>query len=123
MMGVFIMAFLHTKLKTRNQTFEWLSQAVNQEVVFSISDINIRNQCKAIGLSLEDLKIAKTIQRLVKKHTESITSEFYKAMSSIPEYSAIVTSYSNRERWIKMHAQFLVHMFEGRFDDAYVDYI
>ncbi len=121
MMGVLIMAFLHTKLKSRNRTSEWLSQAVNQEVIFSISDTNIQNQCKSIGLSLEDLKIAKTIQKLIKEHKESITSEFFKAMSNIPEYSEIVTSYSNRERWIKMHAQFLVHMFEGRFDDAYVE--
>ena len=86
MMGVLLMAFLHTKLKTRNQTSEWLSQAVNQEVIFSISDTNIQNQCKSIGLSLEDLKIAKTIQALIKEHKESITSEFFKAMSNIPEY-------------------------------------
>ena len=92
-----------------------------QEVVFSISDADIQNQCKAIGLTLEDLKIAKTIQVLVKEQAENIAGEFYAAMCNIPEYKAIVEKYSNPERWIKAHGQFLVHMFDGCVDDAYIE--
>lgn len=121
MMGVLLMAFRTSKLKSRNQTSEWLQQVEQQEVVISISDADIQNQCKVIGLTLEDLKIAKTIQVLVKEQAENIAGAFYAAMCNIPEYKAIVEKYSNSERWIKAHGQFLVHMFDGYVDDAYIE--
>lgn len=91
-----------------------------QEVVLSISNQNIINQCEAIGLTIEDIKISKTIQVLIKEHAESIASDFYLAMCNIPEVKAIIQKYSNQERWIQKHALFLVHAFDGHIDDSYV---
>src|SRR6478672_6841197 len=115
MMGVLRVSIFNSKLKSKNQSSNWLQQVDNQEVVFSISDTNIQNQCKVIGLTVEDLKIAKTIQTLVKEYAEHIAGEFYKAMCNIPEYNTIIENYSNPERWVKMHAQFLGRMFDGCF--------
>lgn len=115
------MAFRTTRLisKARNET-KWIQQLDEQEVIFSISDANIRHQFNALGLTLEEMQMAKTIQSLVKNNAQDIASEFYQAMCNIPEYKTIVTKYSNPERWIQVHASFLVTMFDGHFDDAYI---
>ena len=115
------MALFHSKLKSRNHTSTWLSQVANQEVIFSISDTNIQNQFKAIGLRVEDLKIAKTILPLIKEHPIEIAAAFFKALNNVPETTKIITTYSNPDRWTKIHGQFLVQMFEGHFDDAYIE--
>ena len=41
-------------------------------------------------------------------------------MNNVPETTTIITTYSNPDRWMKIHGQFLVHMFDGHFDDAYI---
>ncbi len=114
------MAFLHSKLKSRNENSKWLSEVDSQEVIFSISDNSIQNQCNAIGLRIEDLKVAKTIKPLIKEHTTEIAGAFFKALNNVPETTTIITTYSNPDRWMKIHGQFLVHMFDGHFDDAYI---
>lgn len=115
------MAFHTTRLisKSKNQT-KWIQRSNEQEVIFSISDSNICNQFHALGLTLEEMKMAKTIQSLVQNHAQNIASEFYQAMCHIPEYKTIVNNYSNQERWVQVHASFLVTMFDGHFDDAYI---
>lgn len=114
------MAFLQSRVKTKNQTFRWLSEVDQQVVTLSVSDSNMVNQCKAIGLTLEDLKIAKTILPLIKDHRVEIGGAFFKALSHVPETTTIITAHSNQDRWMQVHSQFLVHMFEGNFDDAYI---
>lgn len=89
----------------------------------SISDQNICNQAKALGLTLEEIKIAKTIQVLIKGHAQNISNNYYQAMCNIPEYKMIVNTYSNKESWIRVHATVLVKMFNGHVDDAYIEYL
>jgi heam-based aerotactic trancducer len=86
-----------------------------------LSNQSIIEQCQSIGLSLEDLKIAKTIQILIKENAHSIASGFFKGMSHIPGYARIIQEYSNEERWINIHAHFLVLMFAGEFNDAHIN--
>ncbi|KAA9016021.1 globin-coupled sensor protein [Niallia endozanthoxylica] len=105
--------------KSPKQT-KWIHRANDQDVLFSISDSSISNQFKALGLSLEEMKIAKTIQELVKNHSQNIASDFYHAMCNIPEYKNIVNAYSTKDRWIQVHAAFIVTMFDGCYDDAYI---
>ena len=81
----------------------------SQEVEFSLSIQSIKEQCQAIGLTLNDLKIAKTIQTLIKEHAITIASEYFKGMSHIPGYTSIIQQFSNEERWINIHAHVLVH--------------
>lgn len=107
------------KTKSSKQT-KWIHLAKNQDVLFSVSDDNISNQFKSLGLTLEEMKMAKTIQELVKNHSQSIASNFYQAMCHIPVYKEIVNTYSNKDRWIQVHAAFIVTMFDGRYDDAYI---
>ena len=116
MTGVLEVSLFSTRRKTRsrNQT-KWIHNSEEQEVFFSISDVNIRNQFHALGLSLEEMKVAKTIYNLIKTHSHSISYEFYQSMCHIPEYKKIVNESSSSERWIQMHAAFLVSMFDGHF--------
>lgn len=113
-------AFLQSRVKTKNQVFKWLVEVDQQNVTLTISDRNIVNQCKAIGLTVEDLKIAKTILPLIKNHLLEIGGAFFKALSYVPDTTTIITAHSNPDSWIKKHGQFLVHMFEGNIDDAYI---
>lgn len=113
------MAFLKRKTISRNET-KWIDQVDEQEVTLSVSDLNIHNQLQVLGLTVEEMKIAKAIQPLIKEHAETIASEFYQAMCHIPEYKTIVDTYSNEERWISIHAAFIVTMFDGQYDDTYV---
>lgn len=114
------MAFFQSILKQNNQTYKWLRTLEEQEVVFSVSNQNIVNQCKAIHLTREDMKIGKAIQIMIKDHAKEIATELYQAMCNIPEYQSIVTKNSSQEKWIAGHSQFLVHMFDGHMDDAYI---
>lgn len=108
------------KSKSRKET-KWIQHANEQEVVFSISDPNILNQVNALGLTLEELRIAKTIQSLVKENSLTIANEYYQAMCKIPQYKEIVNTYSNQEKWVKIHGLFLVKMFDGQYNDAYIE--
>ncbi|MBB6444243.1 heme-based aerotactic transducer [Bacillus benzoevorans] len=108
------------KTKKSKDLNKWLGRADAEEVVFSISDQAIVHQCRAIGLTEKDLKIGKIVQPVIKEHLPSITSEFFQSMSNIPEYVTIVTQYSNAERWMEMHGHFLIQMFNGHLDDAYL---
>lgn len=104
------------KLKPKNET-NWLQDASEQEVVCSISDENIQNQLNAVGLTIEEMKMAKTIHPLVKEHAHTIASEYYQAMTTIPEFKTIVDSYSTPDRWIQVHGNFIEKMLNGHFDD------
>lgn len=108
------------KTKKSQYLNKWLIQADAEEVVFSITDQAIKNQCGAIGLTEKDLKIAKVMQPVINEHLPTIMGEFYQSMSNIPEYVTIVTKYSNPEQWMEMHGHFLVLMFNGHLDDAYL---
>ena len=108
------------KAKAKYQT-KWLGHAEEMAVVFSISDSAIVNQCRAIGLTEKDLKIAKALQPCITDHCPSITDSFYQSLANIPEYVKIVDKYSNPERWKEMHGKFLILMFNGHLDDAYIE--
>lgn len=113
------MVLLYSILKPKKKSTQWLHEVNSQEVELSLSNQSIIEQCHAIGLTLEDLKIAKTIQNLIKENAHSIASDFFKGMSHISGYTRIIQNYSSEERWINIHAQFLVLMFSGKFDDSH----
>jgi hypothetical protein len=104
------------KFKPKNET-NWLQDASEQEVVCSISDENIQNQLNAVGLTIEEMKMAKTIHSLIKEHAHTIASGYYQAMTTIPEFKTIVDSYSTPDRWIQVHGSFIEKMLNGHFDD------
>ena len=75
--------FKTKKAKAKSQT-KWLGHAEEMDVSFSISDMAIVNQCRAIGLTENDLKIAKVIQPIITNHLQTITAEFYQSMAKYP---------------------------------------
>ena len=113
------MALLHSILKPKKKSTQWLQEVDNQEVELTLSNQSIIEQCHSIGLTLQDLKVAKTIQILIKENANTIASVFFKGMSHIPGYTSIIQKFSNEERWIEIHAQFLVLMFTGQFNDSH----
>ena len=116
------MVLLNSIFKSKKSIEEkWLPHVNEQEIHFSISDTRIQNQFQAIGLTIEDIKLAKTIQSLIQENAKQIAHDFYEKMSNIPEYIEIVDKYSNKERWIDVHGSFLIQMFHGQIDDAYIN--
>ena len=114
---------LHSIFKSKKSIEEkWFPHVNEQEIHFSISDTRIQNQFQAIGLTSEDIKLAKTIQSLIQDNAKQIAHDFYEKMSNIPEYIEIVDKYSNKERWIDVHGSFLIQMFHGQIDDPYLNY-
>ena len=85
--GSFNMVLLHSILKPKKKSTQWLQEVNNQEVELTLSNQSIIEQCHSIGLSLQDLKIAKTIQILIKENANTIASVFFKGMSHIPGYT------------------------------------
>ena len=81
------MVLLYSILKPKKKSTQWLHEVNSQEVELTLSNQSIIEQCHAIGLSLEDLKIAKTIQILIKENAHTIASVFFKGMSHIPGYT------------------------------------
>lgn len=107
----------------KNSQIKWIHLASEQEVTVSITDPSIRSQFQALGLTMDEVKRAKTIQPLIKEQSQHIVREYYLAMTNIPEFKSIVSKYSNQDRWIKGHAQFLMMMFDGKLDDTYISKI
>ena len=62
------MVMLYSILKPKKKTTQWLQEMNSQEVEFSVTIQSIKEQCQAIGLTLNDLKIAKSIQTFIKEH-------------------------------------------------------
>ena len=107
--------------KSKYQVSKWLQQAKEQEVVFEITDSSILSQCKAIGLTIEDVQIAKSLQILIEEHVQNMAAELYDAMSHITEYKTIITQFSNQDRWIQIHGHVISGMFTDKINDAYIE--
>ena len=114
------MVLLHSILKQKKKSTQWLHEINSQEVGLSISNQTILEQTHAIGLSTFDLQVAKTMQAHMKEHSKTVATKYFKGMSHIPGFMSIVQQFSNEERWIDIHAHFLVQMFTGQFDDAHI---
>ena len=116
------MVLLNSIFKSKKRIEEkWLPLINEQEINFSISVTKIQNQFQAIGLTIDDIKIAETIESLVQENASEIAHDFYEKMSNIPEYIEIVNKYSNKDRWIDIHGSFLIKMFDGQIDDPYIN--
>ena len=114
------MVLLDSILKPKKKSTQWLQGINNQEVVFSTSNQTILEQSRAISLSIYDLQVVKTLQLHMKEHSKTVATKYFKGMSHIPGYTSIIQQYSNEERWINIHSDFLVKMFNGKFDDSHI---
>ena len=92
------MVLLYSILKPKKKSTQWLQEVDNQNVELTLSNQSIIEQCQSIGLTLQDLKVAKTIQILIKENASAISSVFFKGMSHIPGYTSIIQEFSNEER-------------------------
>jgi heme-based aerotactic transducer len=72
---------------------------------------------------LEEIKIGKAIQGLIKEYSLQIANEYYHSMCNIPEFKTVVQTYSTKEKWVHAHANVLVKMFDGHYDDAYIEFL
>jgi len=113
---------LQSIFKTKNDK-KWIHLAGEQEVEISITDPDIQNQMNAIGLTADDLQIAKTVQALINENAQTIAGQYFEAMCEIPQYQTIVEAHSNRDRWIQVHGHFLGKMFDGLINDNYLAHL
>src|SRR5690625_1803356 len=107
--------------KRRVDRTSWLEQAKKQVVVIQIEDETVLQQLGMIDLTETDLKIAKAVQPLVIKHIDDIVSSFYDTITSIAQLRELIVTNSSLDRLRKTLKTHLVEMFNGQFDQEYLE--
>lgn len=100
---------------------EWLEKAEAASVRIQISDEDITRQLKMIDFKESDLKLIKTLQPLVKERADEIVDHFYGKLLQFPELEFFIDEHSTMEKLGATLKQHLVEMFNGVFDQAYVE--
>ena len=80
----------------------------------------LSKQLSLIGLTSEDLAIAKAIQPIVMEHIDEIVDGFYKAIAAEELLMQIIDRHSTIERLKKTLNRHITEMFSGRIDDEYI---
>lgn len=84
-------------------------------------DGDVEKQIQMIGLTKEDLNIAKSLQPFVLASLDQIVERFYKNLENEPSLLTIIKDNSSIERLKKTLSQHITEMFEGVIDSAFFE--
>jgi heam-based aerotactic trancducer len=100
---------------------DWLSKA-HQETAFiaSFDGLDIQSQMKMINLTIDDLKMIKTLQPLIEEHIEEIVTGFYQSLLDVNILKQIIDKHSTIDRLRSTLKQHLLQMFSGTIDEKFV---
>jgi uncharacterized membrane protein (DUF373 family)/hemoglobin-like flavoprotein len=70
----------------------------------------------------DDAELLKSFQPLAAQHLERFNNEFYDYLYGLPETAAILNR-SNRERLREMHSRWFLSLFEGVYDNHYLNHL
>lgn len=84
-------------------------------------DGDVEKQIQMIGLTKEDLDIAKSLQPFVLASLDQIVERFYKNLENEPSLLTIIKDNSSIERLKKTLSQHITEMFEGVIDSAFFE--
>lgn len=84
-------------------------------------DSDVEKQIQMIGLTKEDLDIAKSLQPFVLASLDQVVERFYKNLENEPSLITIIKDNSSIERLKKTLSQHITEMFEGVIDSAFFE--
>ena len=70
----------------------------------------------------DDAELLKSFQPLAAQHLEHFSGEFYDYLYGLPETAAILNQ-SNRDRLREMHNRWFLSLFEGTYDNHYLNHL
>lgn len=78
-------------------------------------------QLEIIGLTVEDLKLVRSIKPLVEVRILEVVEGFYGTIEAVPEFRAIIGQHSTSERLRQTLRHHVIEMMEGRIDEAFLE--
>lgn len=78
-------------------------------------------QLEIIGLTVEDLKLVRSIKPLVEVRVLEVVEGFYGTIEAVPEFRAIIGQHSTSERLRQTLRHHVIEMMEGRIDEAFLE--
>lgn len=100
---------------------EWLSTARDMEVLIHISDIEIKKQLDLVQLDVNNLKLIKALQPLVKENIDIIIDSFYDSILTVEDLKQIIERHSTIAHLKNTLENYLIQMFSGRIDDSFIE--
>jgi len=88
----------------------------------SVSNSDVKTKIKFHGLTEDDLGVIKSWSDVCKKSLDRLVDRFYEYVLSNHETTAVLRKHSSIERQRPMLSRYILTMFEGVIDDAYVEY-
>lgn len=99
----------------------WLTRAQQETAsIASFEGLDIQFQIKMIDLTLDDLKIIKTLQPLIEEHIDEIVTGFYQSVLDVNILKQIIEKHSTIERLKTTLKRHLLQMFSGTIDEDFV---
>ncbi|MFX3633956.1 MAG: protoglobin domain-containing protein [Candidatus Pristimantibacillus sp.] len=99
---------------------EWLVKAKLEKATIDLKDPTILKQLEMIGLTIEELQLAKSIQPLIAQHIDEIISGFYQTIINVEELRTIILEHSTIERLRTTLEIHLIEMFNGQIDGKFL---
>ncbi len=100
---------------------EWLSTARDMEVLINISDIKIKKQLDLVQLDVNNLKLIKALQPLVKENIDIIIDSFYDSILTVEDLKQIIEKHSTIAHLKNTLESYLIQMFSGKIDDSFIE--
>lgn len=85
-----------------------------------LDDANLRGQLKMIDLTVEDLRIIRSIQPLVMEHIDEIVASFYQTVVDVDKLRTIIMDNSTVERLRNTLRLHVIEMFNGEINPEFV---
>lgn len=111
---------LFTKGKSSNE-LSLLKQASNFSPIISISDREILEQMRMIGLEKDDLINIHAVQPLIKENIEKLVHAFYQTILQVHHLKQIIEEHSSIDRLRSTLHKHLVEMFDGKIDNQFLE--
>ncbi|WP_165867268.1 protoglobin domain-containing protein [Paenibacillus pinisoli] len=99
---------------------DWKESEPSLDAVICIDDPVIVKQLEMIELTLDDIRLAKSLQALIERHIDTIVDTFYQTITNVDQLKDIIVENSTIERLqftLKAH---LIEMFSGHIDEDFL---
>lgn len=98
-----------------------LNNLSNVQVSINVKHDKTRMKLRMIDLTMEDLKVIKTVQPLIEKNIHTIVESFYADILKIPNLRKIINEYSTVDRLRDTLTTHIIDLFDGQIDESFLD--
>ena len=88
----------------------------------SVTDPDVRTRLEFLQVTAHDLGVIRSWESVCKAACDGMIDEFYKHINHTPETQAIIAKHTSVDRQRPLVTRYVLAMFTGSIDDAYVDY-